>query len=159
MWLSKKSMYCFYYAKHPAYTMSNDWAACCRLTTCVYLKFGKLLKQEEHAIAGMMLYHSRLVKCYVIAAFKAGTFNEACDALEQMHLAKNNCEYYHFEAEKRGLYANFEEAYQILKPIVDMGYYQMSLKIFFKRKFYPPKAHIRLSHHYQTRRNLNYPPR
>jgi len=149
IWLPYKSMHTFYYARHPAYTMSYNWKECCRLGTQVYLTFGKMLKQPgNREPAEQMILHARRVKQSVLDAFAAATYPEALAALEQMHLAKNNLHQYHFEAEKRGLYAHYDEGYRILKPIVDMGYYQMNLEAYFKRKFHPPKAHIRLYRRY-----------
>jgi hypothetical protein len=159
MWLSKKTMYCFYYAEHPAHTMSYHWKDCCRLTTRVSLKFGKLLRADKRGIARMMVYHSGILKRCVMEAFKAETLQGAVAALEKMGYAKANCFYYHYEAEKLGMYTNFAEAYSILKPVVDMGFYNTFLRGFFKRKFHPPKPHIRLSHHYMIRAVLKYPPR
>jgi len=78
-------------------------------------------------------------------AFKADTLSEANEHLEKMDLARCEYNWFHWEAQKRGLYRTYAEENKIHKAIVDMGYYSTHLKGLFKRKFQPPKAHIRLS--------------
>lgn len=118
-----------------------------------------MAKSEDAIIARKMLYYSGQLMQYAKAAFKANTYNEAIECVTEMQKAKSNCWYYHYMAQKEGLYIDFADEYKILKPITDMGYYWMALKEFFKRKFYPPKAVARLQQHYTIRHLLGYKPR
>ena len=136
--------------------MSYGWLYCCRLTTRVFLKFGKLVRTDKTGIAMNIVYYSRLVKHYFIKACKAGDFKASCAAIEKAGFAAANCSYYHSQAEKAGFFIEVGESYHVYQPIHAIRFDLSWLKDHFKRLYFPAKPHKRFKERERTRRIIKY---